>query len=187
MKIRMICMTLVCALVFAMMPAGVYAKAKRTGKYPSQPGIILVTPDKYKNLIPTGHAAIVYNKNYVIESVAQGVIRGKNNWERRKSKIYGLRVKNTSAAQRKKASRWCEKKIGKKYNYDYFNTKTRSKFYCSHLIWAAYKDNYKIDLNTPAFARTKKVGRHKTVYQNPVHPMELVKSSKTATVYTFRR
>lgn len=56
------------------------------------------------------------------------------------------------------------------YNYNYFNVKTRAKFYCSHLVWASFKDKYKIDLNTSAFGRA-------------VHPLELVSTSKTRTVY----
>lgn len=38
-----------------------------------QEGGILVTKDKYKGLIPTGHAAIIYTKNSVIESLSKGV------------------------------------------------------------------------------------------------------------------
>lgn len=44
------------------------------------------------------------------------------------------------------------------------------KFYCSQLVWAAFKDNYGIDLDTSDFG-------------DAVHPMELVNSSKTYTIY----
>ncbi len=142
-------------------------------KYPTRAGVILVTPDKWK-LLPLGHAAIVYSKNYVIESVSQGVLKGRNNWNRTRKKVYGLKVKGTSRAQDKKAVQWCASQIGKKYNYDYFNINTRKKFYCSQLIYAAYKDLYGIDLNTKAFS----IGG-----RNPIHPMELVRSKKTKVIY----
>ena len=41
--------------------------------------------------------------------------------------------------------------LGKPYNYNYFNVSTRKKFYCSQLVWAAFKDNYGIDLDTSDF------------------------------------
>ena len=39
--------------------------ATESGTYPTRKGTILVTPDAYKNLIPTGHAAFLdkYNVN----------------------------------------------------------------------------------------------------------------------------
>lgn len=46
----------------------------------------------------------------------------------------------------------------------------KEKFYCSQLVWAAFKDNYGIDLDTSDFG-------------DAVHPMELVNSSKTYTIY----
>lgn len=73
--------------------------ATEKGPYPSRRGVILVTPDKYKNLIPTGHAAIVWDKTYVIESLANGVVKGKNNWKEKKSRIYGVTVSSTTTAQ----------------------------------------------------------------------------------------
>ena len=36
------------------------AERRPTGVYPTRKGVILVTKDKYKDLIPTGHAAIIY-------------------------------------------------------------------------------------------------------------------------------
>lgn len=62
------------------------------------------------------------------------------------------------------------RQLGKPYNYNYFNVSTRKKFYCSQLVWVAFKDNYGIDLDTSDFG-------------DAVHPMELVNSSKTYTIY----
>lgn len=171
---RLICVLSICMMTVAVLPTSIYAKAQSSGKYPTRAGTILVTPDKYKGLIPTGHAAIVQNKNYVIESLSNGVGRHKNNWVGRKSKIYGVTVKGTSAAQDKAAYSWCASKIGKKYNYNYYNVSTRKKFYCSQLVWAAFKDKYRIDLNTKAFGAA-------------VHPMELVNTSKTNIIYRYSK
>ena len=53
---------------------------------------------------------------------------------------------------------------------------TRAKFYCSQLVWAAFLDNYNIDLNTMAFANS-------TIPSNPIHPMELVWTDETNLIY----
>lgn len=140
------------------------------GTYPTRKGVILVTKDKYKGLIPTGHAAIVWNSDYVIESTAEGVKRGKNNWNTKKKTCYGVSVKSTTINNDRGAANWCRDQIGKPYNYSYLNVKTRSKFYCSQLVWAAYKDKYGIDLNTSKFGKA-------------IHPMELVETSKTKMIY----
>lgn len=144
-----------------------------SGKYPTRKGTILVTADAYKGLIPTGHAAIVWSSSKVIESTAKGVVWGKNNWRQTKKTVYGLTVRGTTAKQDAAAADWCRKQIGKKYNYNYFNKSTRAKFYCSQLVWAAFKDLYKIDLDTSLFTKYA------------VHPMELVYSSKTSLIYKF--
>lgn len=146
-------------------------RTRSTGTYPTRKGVILVTDDYYKNLIPTGHAAIVYSKDTVVESVADGVILGKNNWNTSKTTCTAVTVLGTTAAEDAAAADWCYKQIGKKYNLNYLNTKTRDKFYCSQLVWAAFLDNYDIDLNTSKFL-------------NAVHPAELVDSENTRTVYT---
>lgn len=148
--------------------------ATESGKYPTRRGVILVTPDKYKGLIPTGHAAIVWSKNKVIESLSDGVGEHKNNWKSNKKKIYGVTVSCTTLAQDKKAAQWCKNQIGKPYNWNYLNVSTRNSFYCSQLVWAAYKDNFNIDLNTSSYGKA-------------VHPMELVNSSRTSTIYTYAK
>lgn len=73
------------------------AERRPTGVYPTRKGVILVTKDKYKDLIPTGHAAIIYTKTSVIESLSKGVVKGKNDWNKKNdmlrsnSKINGTR------------------------------------------------------------------------------------------------
>lgn len=141
-----------------------------SGRYPTRKGVILVTKDKYKGLIPTGHAAIVWNKSNVIEALSKGITWGNNNWNIRKKTCYGVSVKSTTINNDRGAANWCRDQMGKPYNYNYFNVKTRSKFYCSQLIWAAYKDKYGVDLNTSKFGKA-------------IHPMELVETPKTKVIY----
>ena len=146
------------------------APASAYGSYSKRKGVILVTPDFLKGLIPTGHAAIGYSSTQVVESVSSGVVRGSHNWNTAKSQAYEVTPKGTSAAQDVTAANWANGKLGKPYNYNYLNTGTRSEFYCSQLVWAAFKDNFGIDMNTILFL-------------NAVHPMELVNNDKVNLIY----
>lgn len=140
------------------------------GNYPTRKGVILVTADAYKGLIPTGHAGIIYNSSTVIEATSNGVVKGKNNWNTSKKTCYGVSVRSTTSEQDRQAADWCFNQLNKPYNYNFLDTATRKKFYCSQLVWASFKDKYGIDLNTSAFG-------------NAIHPLELVTSSKTTTIY----
>jgi uncharacterized protein YycO len=140
------------------------------GVYPRRYGVILVTADKYKGIIPTGHAAIIWSSQRVVESLANGVTTGPNNWNVTKTTCYAVGPIRTTEAQDNAASNWCYSQKGKPYNFNYLNVDTRSSFYCSQLVWAAFKDNYGIDLNTSAYGRA-------------VHPMELVNSPETGLIY----
>jgi uncharacterized protein YycO len=140
------------------------------GTYPTRKGVILVTPDKLKGIIPTGHAAIVYTSTTVVESLSGGVTTGTNNWNKTRSKCYGVTVSGTTTTQDSNAANWCYNQRGKSYNWNYLNVSTRKSFYCSHLVWAAFKDLYGIDLNTSS-------------YGVAVHPMELVNTSRTYKIY----
>lgn len=150
---------------------------KEKGTFPTRPGIILVTSDAYKNLIPTGHAAIVYSKGYVIEALSNGVVKGKNNWRSNKKEFWGVTTSSTSAGQDATIVDMCYNEVKRKtpYNYNYLDIKTRKRFYCSHLIYAKYKDRYGIDLNTSAYT------------YSAIHPLELVNTSKTCTLYYYKK
>lgn len=126
--------------------------------------------EKYSALIPTGHAGIIWTSSTIVESLSNGVTTGPNDWNTSKTSCYGISVKGTTVDEDNEASNWCYRQLGKPYNYNYFNVSTRKKFYCSQLVWAAFKDNYGIDLDTSDFG-------------DAVHPMELVNSSKTYTIY----
>jgi uncharacterized protein YycO len=140
------------------------------GSYPTRNGVILVTSDAYKGLIPTVHAAIIWTSSTVVESLSGGVTTGPNNWNTSKSTCYGVTTYGTTAAQDNEASNWCYRQKGKPYNWNYLDKNTRSKFYCSHLVYAAFMDMYGINIDTSAFITA-------------VHPMEIVDSANTYIVY----
>lgn len=144
--------------------------SRSTGTYPTRKGVILVTDDKYKGIVPTGHAAIVYSRTDVVESLENGVIIGANDWNTSKSTCYGLSVIGTTAREDSAAADWCYEQLGKPYNWIWLNTDRRDAFYCSHLVWASFMDNYGIDLDTDAFL-------------NAIHPSELVDSENTNIIY----
>lgn len=66
---------------------GIGSIIKSSGNYPRRKGVILVTSDCYKGLIPTGHAAIVYSSNKVVESLSKGVTTGQNNWNKKRKHV----------------------------------------------------------------------------------------------------
>ncbi len=159
--------------------AGTGVHASERGSYPSRPGTILVTPDnmnKAARLLKLGHAAIVLNRSTVVEAALPTVKTSKNAWKRRArvNRVYGVSVNRTSRQQDRKAARWCCRQVGKPYNKNYMNIFTRKKFYCSHLVWAAFLDNFGIDMDTPAYGRM-------------IAPMELVDSTETTVVYSYKR
>ncbi|MFV0528175.1 MAG: hypothetical protein ACK5MN_05545 [Lachnospiraceae bacterium] len=112
-------MCIVCVVVISFSISFRVSAAKSSGTYPTRKGAILVTADAYKGLLPTGHAAIVYNKNTVVESLIKGVTTGNNDWNRTKKTVYGVGVRKTSAAQDISAADWCYSKRGKPYNWNY--------------------------------------------------------------------
>lgn len=101
------------------------------GSRPTRKGVILATPDKFKGLIPTGHAAIVWDRDQVIESLDAGVITGRNNWNITKTQAYGVTVRGTSVSQDARAADWAYSQRWKPYNINYLDIQTRSRFYCS--------------------------------------------------------
>lgn len=92
-----------------------------------------------------GHAAIVSTNNAkTMESFAKGwspidkdgVQVYDNTWN--KSGAILLRPVN-AAGKYTGAAKWAEKQKGKPYNWNFFNKTTTSKFYCSQLVWLAWK------------------------------------------------
>jgi uncharacterized protein YycO len=174
------------------------AYSSGVGEYPTAKGKILVTTDwlaiKNIEILPTGHAAIVENVRYAWSSFPamgssanglnlgydiEGVQREANDWfvQTRHATCFGLDVKQTSASQESAAVDWCANQTGKPYNFNFLNVDTRSSFYCSQLVWAAFKDLYGIDMNTMSIPVAP--GKIYT----PVHPLNLVDSNETALIY----
>lgn len=142
--------------------------------HPTRKGVIFVTPDKAFGLIPTGHAAIVYDAHYVIEALAGGVSWGKNDWNNSHSSYTAVTVNITSIEQDERAVNWCENQIGKPYNINFERYRSRTSFYCSQLIWAAYLDLYGLDL-----VPYKK--------NNVIWPVALVESDQTRVIFRHSR
>lgn len=139
-------------------------------EYPSRKGVILVTADWYRNLIPSGHAAIVLNDKKVVESLSDGVQKGNNDWNISKRDCSAVTPYDTTATQDKKAANYAVEQIGKTYNWEFLNVNTTKKFYCSQLVWKAFKKKCNVDLNT-SFA------------WQIVYPLELANTDETYFVY----
>lgn len=168
----------------------VYSKAKgslRTAtlsranqNYPQRKGVILTTPDndnKLAGIFKLGHAGIIYSSKITVEATAKGVREYNNDWDKRKDshnkaiRVLGGDVIKTDINQEAHVGNWCYKKIGCHYNYSFWNTATRKKFYCSHLVWAGYKDSYRVNLNTSKYDYYSKIAHKMYV---AVAPCELL-------------
>ncbi|MDR6224207.1 YiiX/YebB-like N1pC/P60 family cysteine hydrolase [Desmospora profundinema] len=119
-----------------------------------------------------GHAGVVSEvSGYVVEIFGNrgklnGVRHWKNNWNTRYSHVRGLYVKGASGSEYSYAASYARNKIGKSYNYNFFNKKTTKRFYCSQLAWRAwYNKGYDLDNG------------------GAVWPVNLIDSSKTGVFY----
>ncbi|SDZ31078.1 Permuted papain-like amidase enzyme, YaeF/YiiX, C92 family [Evansella caseinilytica] len=122
-------------------------------------GNILVTLDSSSSSgYFGGHAAIVsdYSSNWTVEAFAKGfspqspkesgVMWQINNWRTRYKTVAGYNVKGATSTDYSKAGKYAESQIGKPYNFDFTDKKTTSSFYCSQLVWRAWKkQGYEID------------------------------------------
>lgn len=144
--------------------------SRAQGSYPMNTGQILITDDKFAGLIPTGHAAIVWDREAVIEALGDGVVWNANNWDRTHGNVWGLEVVGTSMMQDSFVAEWCSWQVGKPYNFNFFDTARRDAFYCSQLVWASYYDNFGIDISTPAWGVV-------------IYPMEILGSPNVVKTY----
>lgn len=141
------------------------------GTYPTEKGIILVTKDKVAGVIPLGHAAIILNNKEVVEAHPdQGVHTGRNNWNSTRTTVYGLKVHKLSQSQRAEVATWCGRKRTLPYNWNFYDVNTRSKFYCSQLVWAGFKDLYNVDLNGGQYGQA-------------IYPPEMIDSGYVYRIY----
>lgn len=124
-----------------------------------------------------GHAGIVHIEEiWTVESFpegngyANGVRRYTNDWKDR-GHSYGVRVKGATKADYTAAAKYAIAQIGKPYNWNYFNKGTTDSFYCSQLVWRAWK-NQGFDID-----------RMNLGDWEPVSPAELVGGSNTYVFY----
>ena len=151
------------------------------GSWSWRDGVICVTDGKVSGIINTGHAGIVAPAPYYYATIEafpnNGVRVHYGSWatKYRNQTVWQLGVKSTSVAQDQQAANWAVRQIGKPYNSNFFDVWTRSKFYCSQLVWAAYRDtagpSADISLND---------------YGAAIHPFELRDHPNTAIIYRNR-
>lgn len=132
--------------------------------------------DSYSSDINHGHAGIVGVSPYlygVVEANPNtGVAIRYGDWVSN----YGTRtvqtgVTATTTQQDHNAAAWAVEQVGKPYGEVYSTgLSDRNKFYCSLLVYAAYKDTAGINLDTWA-------------WPGIVHPMELVDNEKVTKIF----
>ena len=143
-------------------------------------GLICIT-DSYASVpfFNNGHAGIVaaapYYEATIEANPADGVQPKYGSWAHRfrQGKVYQLGVKRTTVAQDHTAAVWAAKQINKPYSRQWFNIGRRDAYYCSHLVWAAYKDVTGVDIGTWEWG-------------SAIHPFELMNSNETQLTYRNR-
>lgn len=160
-------------------PKGDFKSRERAavGGWSWRDGVICVT-DSYARtpLFNNGHAGIVapvpYYDSTIEANEGAGVEVVGGEWIYRfpEYTVYQYGVKRTSVEQDQRASEWAARQIGKSYNHDFFNIHRRDKFYCSQLVWAAYKDVTGVDIGTWEWGAA-------------IHPFELMHSGETELIY----
>lgn len=139
------------------------------GTYPTKTGSVLVTRDGFLDKL-VGHACIVYNSSSTVESFpGSGVGTYPNDWNTRYNVVYGTEVNKASTDQNQSAASYAYEHIGSPYNWNFLNPDTTDSFYCSQLVYQAYKQTSGIDLNYNG---------------GMVVPIDLVNSDLTDLVYT---
>lgn len=137
----------------------------------------------------TGHIAIVEGIQYdssknmkyvrIVEAIKSGVCRSVLDDDRVDWKdAYVYRVKDSSFDQQMAAVNFCIGQIGKKYKLDLTNRgidENQKSWYCSRLVWAAYK-NQGIDIETTG-----------SINEPGITPRDIMRSSKVQNIrFTFK-
>ncbi|MFZ7825885.1 YiiX/YebB-like N1pC/P60 family cysteine hydrolase [Priestia sp. J2] len=104
------------------------------------------------NAWPGGHAAIVVDSANTIEAYGNkgpskdGVRYWSNNWKNRWKDAKVQRVKNSTASQRAKAVKYTKAQLYEPYNYNFASKNKTDSWYCSQLVWRAWKEQgYDLD------------------------------------------
>lgn len=139
------------------------------GNYPTRPGVFLVTRDGSLDKL-LGHAGIVYNSATTVESFPNGGVGTySNTWNTRYNTVYGATTLDITDEDDVNAANYAYEQKGKPYNWNFFNPDSDSSFYCSQLVYKAFKDTTGIDINKGG---------------GIVFPIDLIESNKTHIVYS---
>lgn len=140
------------------------------GNWSWRPGVICIDNSTTSGFTH-GHVGIVAPTKYdnsIVEAVPDGVRIKKGEWT--KGKIWQVSVKATTAEQDNSVAWWAAGKEGKPYHKNFVDTTPRDRFYCSHLVWAAYKDVTGVDIGK---------GRWLSI----IFPYELMNTKDTKLIY----
>lgn len=148
-----------------------------TGSWSWRDGVICVT-DSYASVsfFNNGHAGMIAVAPYYYATIeanpSDGVQIRYGDWPSKYStgRIVQVGVLSTTEAQDQQAAQWACNRIGYPYQFGINRLGSRDAFYCSQLVYAAYKDVCGVDLNTIA-------------WPGYIHPFELIDTSKTAIIY----
>lgn len=147
-----------------------------SGNWSWRDGVICVT-DSYAvfDFFNNGHAGIVAVAPHYYSTVeanpGTGVTVVYGHWaDRFTGRVYQVGVLSTSVQQEYDASRWACNQIGKPYGFP-IALGNRSKFYCSQLVYAAYKDTAGVNLDTAA-------------WPGFIHPFELLDTRNVKITYS---
>lgn len=150
-------------------------KSSTTGTWSWRDGVICIT-DSYASVswFNNGHAGIVaiapHYDSTVEANPSSGVSTIKGRWDNRfGGNVYQVGVVSTTVKQDQQAAQWACNQIGKPYGFP-IALSNRSKFYCSHLVYAAYLETTGVNLDTIA-------------WPGFIHPFELLNTSKTETIF----
>lgn len=164
-----------------------------TGLYPRTKGDIIVTDMllsfQKETKSWTGHAGIVYTTDKAVEAFPDSetgknptVDTHRNNWETRypQRKLYGLKVKNATTAQRYSAADYCigRKKSAKCYKL-LSNTIDSTYVNCSSLIYHGYFNSSKIHLIPKTYVNPTTGFTNASI----VTPLSLTASNHVTTTY----
>lgn len=103
--------------------------------------------------IPHGHVGIYYTTDYIVESVPGSGVRKVKLIDKRVdsgSKILTPKPQYASASAREQAADWAHGRIGESYSYNFATNRATSCVgdkNCSKLVWCAFKEKAKIDID----------------------------------------
>ena len=151
-------------------------RVSTTGTWTWRDGVICVT-DSYASVdwFNNGHAGIVAAAPYYRATIEAnpnvGVQVRYGDWASRfpNKNVWQAGVHATTVQQDHDAAVWAATQLGKPYKFP-TTLGNRDAYYCSHLVYAAYKDTSGVNLDTikwPGF----------------IHPFELLDTSNVSIVY----